>query len=79
MELFKKALCKMQEDGEFEKVIKNAKRSEKKNIKQIQDIVKNYRTEQFSGIPVLMSIESASLLKNVICYMIMLNAENEQK
>ena len=79
MELFKKALYMMQEEGEFEKVIKNAKGSEKKNIKQIQDIIKNYKPEQFSGIPVLMSIESASLLKDVICYMIEIDANKEQK
>lgn len=76
---FKKALIEMYKDGELDKILKNAKRSEKKaikdDIKVISVFVEYYENHDqdlssFSAIPILMELKSVEVFKDALAYML---------
>ena len=70
MENFKKALKKMIEDGEFEKIIKNSTGKDRKSAKEFYSLIKdNPDYDKIPGITLLVAIYSPSVLRTVILYM----------
>lgn len=75
--LFKNALHSIMTTSEIDKVIKSAKGSEKRHIKALKEsyLASKLTAETADIWPVLMAINSADLLKNVIAVMV-LNDKN---
>ena len=74
--LFKKALTKMVEDKEFDKMIAYTNiKTEKKEIETYKTALEEYGAENLPIIPLIMNA-NAPILKDVLCYMIDLE-ENE--
>lgn len=78
-EKFKKALIEMYKDGELDKILNNAKRSEKKaikdDIKVISVLVEYYENHNqdlnsFSAIPIVMQLKSVEVFKDALAYML---------
>ena len=70
--LFKKALHDIMTTDEIDKVISSAKGSEKRHIKALKEsyLASNLTAETVAIWPVLMAINSADLLKNIIAVMV---------
>lgn len=67
---FKEAIIKMLEDGEFPKIIKNAKGKDKRDAQDFYDLIKdNKNLKDIPYLPLLMSINSQSILRDAIVYM----------
>lgn len=68
---FSKAIAKMYEDGEFEKIIKHTKGKEKLNVKIIHEALAHHNGDigDIPMIPLLMGINSVEVLKDAIIYM----------
>lgn len=67
---FKEAIIKMLEDGEFPKIIKNAKGKDKRDAQDFYVLIKdNKNLKNIPYLPLLMSINSPSILKDAIIYM----------
>lgn len=74
-EKFKKALIEMYKDGELDKILNNAKRSEKKaikdDIKVISVLVEYYENHKsFSVIPIVMQLKSVEVFRDALAYML---------
>lgn len=67
---FKEAIIKMLEDGEFPKIIKNAKGKDKRDAQDFYVLIKdNKNLKDIPYLPLLMAINSPSILRDAIVYM----------
>ena len=67
---FKQAIIKMLEDGEFPKIIKNAKGKDKRDAQDFYDLIKdNPNLKDIPYLPLLMAVKSSAVLRDAIVYM----------
>lgn len=75
----KDALKQMLMDGEFKKLLKNAKgRKEKEAIKQYYEAIKDFSAEDFEKVPTIVFIQACkswNIWADIYCYMEMISNE----
>lgn len=79
-ELFKNAIRKMIELGEFEKIIKNTKGDERNKADGDYEFLRNitfYKNNQISFIQLLHEIQSVEVLKDIVCFMSSLEGDKK--
>ena len=81
MPTIKDALKMMLADGEFKKIIKNAKGREKQNAKNFYDAIKDFTDEDFAKVPTLVFIQACkswNVWQEIYCYMEMIDNYEKQ-
>ncbi len=76
MPTIKDALKMMLADGEFKKVIKNAKGREKQNAKEFYEAIKDFNDEDFEKVPAIVFIQACkswNVWQDIYCYLELLN------
>ena len=71
---FKKALIKMREQGELDKILEASKDSSEDKAKVEHDIeiineLAELGTDNVSAIPVIMELQSVAIFKDALCFM----------
>lgn len=67
--MLKKAIKKMLDTGEFEKIIQNAKGRDKKNAKLFYDAIKDTDLEKTPEIVIIMACKSYALWQDMYVFM----------
>lgn len=76
MPTIKDALKMMLADGEFRKVIENARGRDRENAKKFYEAIKDFNDEDFEKVPEIAFIQACkswNVWQDIYCYLVLLN------